>query len=285
MKPSSDPSIHRHRQEQIVQHVQKLLADERLRIDTTHGRRPVTMYLRDVSHADQAYEVKKAMIELGVSDRELQNKLPVGQMLEVALSQTKWFFFNTTVGRLRLVCISPTRRLIEGQAVEPMAAGEVAETLAKMPPSLGGAPMTIILMSSAGFVPEARELASSQNDRTVILVEPNDAGGWSAYGPAEAKSLLDLLDPEGDGDKRQRVLALIEENKVDLLTSGITTDKLASKAHLPLAFVETVVKDYARQNAGLSAKRLDGRFVLFREGSGALATSRRRIRRFHGADG
>jgi len=63
------------------------------------------------------------------------------------------------------------------------------------------------------------------------------------------------------------VLELIEQHKIDLLTSGITIDKIADKAELPLAFVEPIVSEYARQTPGLSAKRLDGRLVLFRESS------------------
>jgi len=42
MKISNDPSIHRNREEQMIQHLEKLLADERLRIDTAGGRRSVT---------------------------------------------------------------------------------------------------------------------------------------------------------------------------------------------------------------------------------------------------
>jgi hypothetical protein len=37
----ADPAVHRQCEQDFIQHVQALLADDRLRIDTTRGRRPV----------------------------------------------------------------------------------------------------------------------------------------------------------------------------------------------------------------------------------------------------
>ena len=273
MKASSDPSIHRHREQQIIQHVEKLLADDRLRVDTTLGRRPVTSFSRDVSRGDRAMDLKRLMSEMNLPDRELMSRMPVGEVLEVALTQTRWFFFTQTIGRVRVVCMSPTRALLNGETPRPMTATEVTKALAAMPPSLGGVPMTVVLVSTGGFALDAHELAQRRADRTVLLVEPNGAGGWTATGPSEDKSIAELFDPEGEEDKRRRVVELIEESKLDLLTSGIATDKLAAKAQLPVPIVESVLKDYARLNPGLSAKRLDGRMVLFREGSGSLTSS------------
>ena len=294
MKTPVDPIIHRQREAQIIQHVEKLLADERLRVDTTQGRRPVTPFVRDVSRGDRSMELKRLMTEMNVPDRELQSRMPTGQMLEVALTRTRWFFFPQTVGRVRVVCLSPTpRQLLAGEEPKPMSAAEVTKVLAAMPPALGNVPTTVVLVSTSGFEINARELAQRRPDRTVFLVEPNGAGGWSAAGSAETNAVADLFDPEGEEQKRQRIRDLIEECKLDLLTSGIATDKLAAKARVPLQLVEAVAKDYARQTPGLVAKRLDGRMVLFRDYSTARVrpgpefarfTSRGRFRRFHGAD-
>jgi hypothetical protein len=272
MKNSADPTIHRHREQQIIQHVEKLLADDRLRIDTTQGRRAVTGYVRDVSRSDKAIDLKRMMSDVNVPDRELQSRMPVGESLEVALTQTRWFFFRQTVGRMRVVCVSPTRSLLIGEEPKPMTPGEVQKVLSSMPPSLGGVPVTVVLASTSGFTLEAHELAERRAERTVILVEPNGAGGWTATGPAETKSVADLFDPEAEEEKHQRIRDAIEQGKVDLLTSGIATDKLAAKTQLPIQLVEAELKNYARLNPGLSAKRLDGRMVLFREGSAPLAS-------------
>ena len=51
---SSDPSFHRDRERQFVEHVKKLLGDERLRLDTTRDRRPVTTLNPKPSESDHA---------------------------------------------------------------------------------------------------------------------------------------------------------------------------------------------------------------------------------------
>ena len=101
MKTSPDPSVHRQREQQIIQHVERLLNDDRLRVDTTRGNRAVTTLLRDVARTDRAVELKRLMSDLNVPARELQSRMPVGESLEVTLSQTSWWVLKNVVGRLR----------------------------------------------------------------------------------------------------------------------------------------------------------------------------------------
>ena len=273
MKTSNDPIVHRQREQQILQHMEKLLNDERLRVDTTQGRRPVTAFVRDVTRSDHATDLKRLMSEMNRPDRELQSQMPVGEALEVALTQKKLLLLTETVGRLRLVCVSPTKALIRGDDVAPMDAGDVQKLLAAMPPSLGGVPMTIVIVSTSGFTMDAHEAADRRSDRTVILVEPNDAGGWTAIAPVETKSIADLFDPEAEEQKRQRIRQQIEQSKAELLSSGIAADKIAARSLLPVQLAEAELKEFARANPGLAAKRLDGRMVLFREGSAPVLST------------
>src|SRR6185295_6080119 len=111
MKSSSDPSVHRQREQQLIQHVERLLNDDRLRVDTTRGNRAVTTLLRDVVKSDKAVDLKRLMSDLNVPDRELQARMPVGESIEVTLSQTSWWVLKSVVGRLRVVTVSPTRAL------------------------------------------------------------------------------------------------------------------------------------------------------------------------------
>jgi hypothetical protein len=273
MKMSSDPAIHRRREQQIIQHVERLLADDRLRVETIFGRRPITAFIRDVVRNDHAMDLKRLMMEMNIPDRELMSRMPIGQLLDVSLKRTHWFVFNQTVARIRVACFSPVRALLSGAELQPMNADDVTKALAAMPPPLGPSPATVVLVSTSGFSRDAVDLVQNRPGRTVILLEPNAAGGWTANGPERAKPIIDLFDPEVEGDKRDRVLELIKESQIDLLGSGIAADKLAAKSQLSEAFVESVVKEYARANPGLSAKKLDGRVVLFREGTGSLITA------------
>src|SRR5687768_11432080 len=263
MKNSPDPSVHRQREQQLIQHVEKLLNDDRLRLDTTRGNRAITTLLRDVSRGDKAVELKRMMSDLGIPDRELQGRMPVGESLEVTLSQTSWWVLKNVVGRLRLVCVSPTKALLKGESPAPVATPELQKIIAALPPSLGGVPTTVVLVSTSGFTIEAHEVADRRPDRTIILAEPNDAGGWTIVSPPQTKSLADLFDPEAEEQKRNRLREYVEANKVDLLTSGLVADRIASKTHLPLPYVEAELKTYAREHPGLNSKRLDGRVVLY----------------------
>src|SRR5436190_741729 len=270
MKNTSDPSVHRAREQQLVEHVVHLLEDPRLRLDTVNGNRAITS-LRWFSpnRFNRDTDVHRTMAEMHVHDRGIRDRMPLGEQVDVTFWQRKMLLFKQIVGRMRVVCVSPTRTLLAGEEPRPMTKSDITKTLSELPPALARVPTTVVLLSTSGFTIEAREAASRGPERTLVLVEPNDAGGWSVYGPPETKSLVDLFDPEADEEKRQRIHKLIDEMRVDLLTAGIATDKLAAKAQLPLQLIEAELKSYAKSNPGLVAKRLDGRVVLFREGSSA----------------
>jgi hypothetical protein len=262
-----DPAVHRQLEQSFIAHVEQLLDDDRLRIDTIRGRRPVAGMMRFVNHTNKAVDVKRVMSEMRLPDRELQNRMPVGESLDVTIQQRKLLLFKGAVGRLRAVCVSPTRALLAGQAAQPLKSADVLKVIGEIPPPLNGVPSTIVVMSTSGFTLEAHEVAERRSDRTVILVEPNKAGGWAVYGPVETKSLVDLFDPEADESKRSRVSEEIDLMTTELTGAGIATDKIAAKTQLPLQLVESEMKNYAKSHPGLVAKRLDGRVVLFREGN------------------
>lgn len=267
MNSSVDPSVHRRREQELIAHVRGLLDDPRLRVDTAQGRRPVSGLKREVNQADHAVELKRLMSEAGVPDRELEGAMPVGRTLDVLLAKRKWIVLRQPVGRLKVICISPTRALLKGEPPRPLDTGGIQKVLSEIPPPLKGAPTTLVLMSTSGFTLEAHEIAERRADRTLILVEPNQAGGWSVYGPPEMRALSELFDPEGEEPKRRRVIEDIEAHRDELTAGGVAADKVAGRTQLPIQLIEAELKNHARSNPGLAAKRLDGRVVLFREGT------------------
>ena len=273
MKTSVDPTFHRDREKQFIEHVRNLLDDDRLRPDTTRGRRPITTLMPSITEGEvgvvRGEKVKRLMLELGVTDRSLQSRMPVGERIEVTLRQRNFWMFKKTVGELVTACISPTRELLKGETPKPLSAAEVNAFLSQVKRSSGGpdVPATVVLMSTSGFAPEARDLASHAGSRTLVVVEPNDAGGWNVSGPSDAPDLTELFDPEQEESKRHRVHEYLEENKFDLMSGGIVSEKIAARTQLPLQVVEAELKSYARENPGLAARRIDGKLMLFREGS------------------
>src|SRR5438046_3174680 len=143
MRNSSDPSTHRQREQRLIEHVERLLNDDRLRIDTINGRRAVATLRRDVRKEDREVDLKRMMGDMGIPDRELQGRMPLGQQLTVTLSRTTFLIFKKVVGELKVVCLSPRRELLEGKSPAPLTAADVKTAMsglvgdsARVPPTL-----------------------------------------------------------------------------------------------------------------------------------------------------
>jgi hypothetical protein len=276
MRNSPDPSLHRQREQTFVEHVERLLSDDRLRVDTVYGRRPVASLRRDVRKDDHEVELKRLMAEVGVPDRVLQAQMPLGRELTVTLSRPTFLLFNKTVGRIKVVSVSPTRELLDGQAGAPLSPQELKGVLSqRLQEQNDAVPSTVVVLSTSGFALESRDLVERGAARTLILVEPNEAGGWTVTGPAESRALVDLFDPEVDDEKRRRIRQEIERCRADLLHGGLGADRIASATKLPMQLVEQELRFYAGENEGLVAKRLEGNVVLFRDGSVAALQATR----------
>ena len=197
------------------------------------------------------------------------------------LSRQVLLAFNQTLGHLRVASLPPTKALARGESPQPLSAQEVRDGVSALPPIKGKnggtdgnvGPMTLILFAGGGFTQEARETARSFVDGPpTILVEPNGAGGFDVTGPAGAGPLMELLDPEGDADRRARARTALNQRRVELITGGVALDAVAQATHLPLRLVEAEAKSWARDNPeGVRVKTVDGVPMLFRDAS--LATN------------
>lgn len=274
-KPPAAADVARHRDAEVrlIEHVTRLLDDPRLRIDTTSGTRPVAGLRRGIARADKGADLQRTMADLDVVDRDLQARMPQGEVMEVLFSRTRWLLFNSITARLRVICVSPVKPLLRGEPPAPTTVGEVHRILSQYDPAgpgeAGGAgvPTTVILLSTAGFTHDTHDLAGRVASRTLVLVEPNRAGGYTVWGPVETKVLNDLVDPETEPEKRRRVRDAVKTRETDLVSGGVAADRVADDTLLPLALVEDELKSVAKQTPGLLAKRLDGRIVLYREGT------------------
>jgi hypothetical protein len=263
MNEPLDPIVYKRMEEQFLSRVGQLLSDERLRLDTTEGKKPVTEFIREVAHRDRGVQLKRLMIEMNRPDRKLEAKMPLGRSIDMQLSQQRWLRGKTGVGRLVAICLAPMGALLAGKKPGPMSGEDVASALAELPPPLTDVPTTMVLMSSSGFTDEALQSMQIDEKRTVVFAWPNGAGGWSASGAPNTEVLRDLLDPERSDQKRSRVRSAIEAKRAEWGGGGVAADKLSALTQLPLQFVESELKSYAREQPGLATRRLDGRLVMF----------------------
>ncbi|MGF1633282.1 MAG: hypothetical protein ACFCVE_05475 [Phycisphaerae bacterium] len=276
----NDPLWHKTREQQLVEHVKRLLSDPALVVDTREGRRPAGRFGQQVVDTDQADKLKQTLAELNRPDRDLQSRMPVARKLEVTLMGRRWLIFSRAVGTVQVVSLVPTKSLILGRGPEPLTPTQVRQALAALGEPQKDVPQTAVLLSTAGFAPGARDVAGRTASRTVVLVEPDpkvglesETGVWRVTGPPEVKALLDALDPEGQEEKQQRIIAAIEGAKMQMLGSGVSADKISADVGLSLPDVEEAFRDFARTQPNLAAKRVDGRMLLFRTASTTAASA------------
>src|ERR1700733_3825647 len=134
MRNSPDPSTHQAAERQIIAHIEALISDDRFVVDTTAGRRPVPTLMPHVVKNDRGADLKRTMSEMNQPDRDLQNRMPIGEAIEITLSAKKFWIFTSVVGRVRVLCVSPTRQLLAGETPKPLNIIETRKILGQIPP-------------------------------------------------------------------------------------------------------------------------------------------------------
>ncbi len=263
---SGDPFKHQQIERRFIEHVERLIADQRLRILTTRGMKPIDKKQAIVARGDDSVELKRLMAAMGRPDRELQRQMPIGRTIDIDVWQKKWWFFSKTLGRLRVEAMSPVESLVAGDPARAMNRADVERAINQQVEDRS-APTTVVLLSTSGFTSDARELVHRASNCTLVLIEPNDAGGFAVHASADAGELKDLLNPEAEDEQRERIRNAIDSQQMDLTASGLASDRIAAKTQLSTQLVESELRSYAREHPGLAAKMLDGRVVLYRESS------------------
>src|ERR1041385_352455 len=156
-----DPSFHRRAEQRFIEHVERLLGDDRLKIDTIRGKRSVAPSSRKISasvqRTDRAVELKRLMIEMGKADRALQAQMPLGELIDVELKQRFLWVLRSSIGRLRVVSAPPTRQLLEGKSPSPLTRQEYLRQVPETARSGHGEPETLVIFSSSGFDADMRQ--------------------------------------------------------------------------------------------------------------------------------
>jgi len=120
--------------------------------------------------------------------------------------------------------------------------------------------------ATTGFTDEAREAKLDLPNATVILIEPDDQGGWRttpASGTIEPH-VLKIFDPETTNEKIERVRSVVEEHSADLLTAGLSSSSLMNETGLEKDVVRRGLEKAATADPELKVAEKDGEFLLFR---------------------
>jgi hypothetical protein len=269
--PKSDPAVHQQHERHMLAHVEKLLQDGRLKLETVDGKKNIAAMNANVNRIDKGVELKRIMAEMGKPSRELESQMPSGKFLDVTFSKTRWWVLKSNQARFTFVSQSPIRALLAGESPAPMNLAELKRITGEIPPPIGKVPWTIVVTSTSGFTQDAKDYVRSGIKYTTILASPNETGGWTVTAAKYAQPLAALFDPEVELAKRGRIRDEIDASQVELLSGGVSTQQLSKKTGLPEQLIESELKYYAKQNPGLTAKRLDGSMILYREGPAPIS--------------
>ena len=139
-------------------HVERPLSGRGLRLGDAGGRIAAVTLDRDVRFGDRWRANQTPDEPNGQTGPAIGIANAGGTNHGRGLSRKKWWVLKSAVGRFRAVCLSPWRELIAGQSARACWRrnwGRVAAT----PPPLPGIPVTLAIMSTSGFTPDAREAA------------------------------------------------------------------------------------------------------------------------------
>ncbi len=267
----------RESERRVVSHVTGLLSDRAFVVPTTLGPKPAMAFSPIVVRWNQAAAVKQSLVAADRPDFELQDAMPIGEGLDASLGRQVLLAFRQPVAHVRFASMPPWDDLARGREPVPMGSDDVRRRVGQLPPpgdsktpsDQFGGPMTLILFSGSGFTEEARQVARSFVDGPpTILIEPNDAGGFTLTGPAAAGRLIAMLDPEAPAERQARVAAALDKRKIDLLTGAVALDDLADQLNLPIGAVALATQQWAaRSGEPLRVKPVNGVPMLFRDES------------------
>lgn len=219
------------------------------------------------SHHDEGDRLRALMAEHRNYDRALLKRLPSNRRVVLQGFDRRLFFWRRRTGVAVGSVLSPLVHYASGADGDapPVGLGELIDHARDLV-SDKKVPHVIGICSPSGFTEEARNARVDVPNATIVLIEPDEKGGWrtTAAGDDVDPRLLKIFDPEGPKQKLQRVRHLIDDSSADLLTGGLSVDTVARRAQVPEPAVREAFELAAKADPELRLTRKEGTLLLYR---------------------
>jgi hypothetical protein len=222
----------------------------------------------DRSEADESDRLRALLASNRVYDRERLKTLPANRRVAVHGYERRLWLWKRRTGVAIASVVSPLGHYASPSAsgaAPPIGLGELVDHVRRL---VGDSkvPHIVGVCSPSGFTDEARAARLETANATVVLIEPDGAGGWRTHGVGETvdSRLLRIFDPEGAKQKLDRVRRAIAERSTDLLTGGLSASSIARSVNLPEEVVRQGFEQTALKDPELRVSHQDGEFLLFR---------------------
>jgi hypothetical protein len=225
---------------------------------------------------DQSDRLRALMAQHRNYDRNRLKELPQNRTVAVHGYRRRWLFGKKPTGVAMASVICPLEKLAD-PAGEPGESIDLPELMAHVRELVTdtSVPHLIGVCAPSGFTPEALRAKPDLPNVTLVLVQPQDGGGWNVTSPEGnlPPTVVALFDPEKDHDKIERVREEIENRRVELLTGSMSAASLAERLSLPAPLVADAMERVAREHPELRVTRESNNVLLYR---GAAAATKGR---------
>jgi hypothetical protein len=213
---------------------------------------------------DDSDALRALMASKRMYDRNLLKEMPQNRRVAVSGYERRFLFWRKQTGTAIASVLSPFEDLLAGQTPPPIGINVLTEHLRKIAPD-PKARYVVGVCAPTGFTDEARSARHDQGHLTVVLVEPAAGGGWRVTAGDDVPDFVrKMFDPEDADEKVDRVRSEIERCGADLLTGGLSAQRIADRLHLSEEVVVAALEQVAKEDPELRLSRASGDRLLYR---------------------
>jgi len=222
------------------------------------------------SQSDESDRLRALLASNRIYDRERLKSLPANRRIVLHGFERRFILGKRRTGVAIASVLSPMSHYASSPDSEapPIDLGELADHVNKLAGDKR-VPHVIGVCSTSGFTEAALNARLDMPNLTVVLIEPDECGGWRTKAASDSADprVLKIFDPEGTNEKIDRVRRVIEEHSADLLTGGLSASSVAKKVGLPEDVVRLALERTAAADPELRLSKKEGEFLLFRGAS------------------
>jgi hypothetical protein len=216
---------------------------------------------------DGSDRLRAVMANHRVYDRERVKELPQNRRIALHGFERKWWFGKRPTGVAIATVLNPFDALVSrpDEQPPPIDMGDLAAHVRELVTDTQ-VPYVIGVCAPSGFTADARSIKLDVPNVTLVLIEPDDDGGWRVAGCDEdlPEYVRALFDPEDAGEKVDRVREKIETRSADLLTGGISASAMAEQLNVPKKLAVAAIEKMAQGDPELHMTVKNGDALLYR---------------------
>lgn len=216
---------------------------------------------------DESDRLRALLASNRVYDRDKLKSLPSNKRIVLHGFERRLLFGKRATGVAVASVVSPLSHYASGNSGDPppVGLGELSDHVRRLTTG-AKVPHLIGVCSPTGFSDEARRAKLDLPNVTVVLIEPDDRGGWRTMASSEDcdPRVPRIFDPERAKEKVERVRERITQRSADLLTGSLSASSVAADMSLPPEVVKQAFREAAVADPELRATEKEGEFLLFR---------------------